>query len=266
MRILAHVVLAIFPTLPLAAADERPGRAEASWSAVSTTYQPGKPLLTAFRLTADAGWHTYWDNPGEGGMPTTVELKLPDGWTAGEVGKPVPIRFRTGDLPGFGYEGETWFPVEIRPPAGAAGEVVLEAELAWLACGDDACVPGEATVRLPLAPGDPAPAADAERIRQAAKRVPVPAADVTLEMADENGKWLLTLRNPRPDLDPAACDVFPLSPGVVDPGAAIRFAKSGDGVWTAAAARSEYADKQTAELRLVLVPPGGPPLIVSTGG
>lgn len=240
--------------LPLAA-SERSGKAEASWLTASATYRPGTAVRTAIRLAADPGWHTYWDNPGEGGMPTSIELQLPDGWTAGPVGRPVPVRFRTGDLPGFGYEGEVLFPVEITPPAGSDKDVVLAAELSWLACSDDACVPGEARIELTLTAGEPAPTADAGRIEQAGRRVPVAAEDASLEMIADGKVWNFTLRGVPAGFDPVDCEVFPLTPEVVDPAAVIRFVKQGDGVWTASAPRSEYATEQPARFELVLVPP-----------
>ena len=33
--------------------------------------RPGDTLSVAVRLTLDAGWHTYWINPGDAGLPPT---------------------------------------------------------------------------------------------------------------------------------------------------------------------------------------------------
>ncbi|MCP5544451.1 MAG: hypothetical protein H7A49_11165 [Akkermansiaceae bacterium] len=238
-------------------AAERSGKAEASWLSAASHYQAGEPLRTAIRLAADSGWHTYWDNPGEGGMPTSITLHLPDGWKAGEIGRPAPVRFLTGDLPGFGYEGEVLFPVELTPPAGASGEMTAKAELSWLACSDDACIPGEATVELKLSPGKPGTTTDADRIGKAEKQVPETVEGVSLDVTADSHPLVLSVRSTRDGFDPAECSVFPLEFGVVDAGADLHFAKSGDGRWRAEVPASEYADAPPASLTLVFVPEDG---------
>ena len=232
------LLLAAAMVLP-ASAGVRSGKAEASWLVAASHYQAGKPLQTAIRLAADDGWHTYWDNPGEGGMATTIELKLPDGWKAGPVGKPVPVRFRTGELPGFGYEGEVLFPVELTPPAGASAALSARAVLSWLACSDGACVPGEAELELNVPQGPPNPTADAPRIAAAVRRVPVPAHDFRFEVARDGDSLLLSLRGTRRDFDPATCEAFPLEAGVVDAGTRIRFTQLEDGHWSSKVPPSE---------------------------
>lgn len=251
-----QAALAAVIAVPVSAA-ERSGKAEASWLAATSHYQAGETLRTAIRLAADPGWHTYWDNPGEGGVPTSITLHLPDGWKAGAIGRPAPERFLTGDLPGFGYEGEVLFPVELTPPAGASGGLLAKAELSWLACSDDACVPGEATVELRLPHGKPGTAADAERIEKAVKRVPETVEGVSLDVTADSNTLVLSLRSTREGFDPTACSVFPIEPGVVDPHAEIRFAIAGEGFWRAEVPASEYAARPPASLTLVLVPETG---------
>ena len=69
------------------------GHASAELLVSSSTFQPAKPLQAAIRLKVDPGWHTYWINPGEGGMKLGAEWKLPEGWSAGPLNWPVPIRW-----------------------------------------------------------------------------------------------------------------------------------------------------------------------------
>ena len=123
----ALVSLVIFNSVALAGV--RSGKAEAEWRGVAAQYQAGKPLQTALRLVLDEGWHTYWENPGEGGMKISVTWKLPPGWVAGELEHPIPQHFAAGGLAGFGKNGKnrvsvqilTEFPQESRcDPNGAA--------------------------------------------------------------------------------------------------------------------------------------------------
>ena len=40
---------------------------------------PGQTLTLGLLLEHDPHWHTYWRNPGDSGLPTRIELDLPDG-------------------------------------------------------------------------------------------------------------------------------------------------------------------------------------------
>ena len=50
-----------------------------------TALVPGKPITVALRLKMADGWHTYWRNPGDSGLPTTITWKLPDGVGVGAI-------------------------------------------------------------------------------------------------------------------------------------------------------------------------------------
>ena len=78
------VALASQPRWSRVAAASRMPRApvktehvEAELVAERSALVPGEPLTVALRLTMDRGWHTYWRNPGDSGLPTTLEWKLP---------------------------------------------------------------------------------------------------------------------------------------------------------------------------------------------
>lgn len=93
--------------------------ATAEWIPESNKVAPGELFRTVVRMKVNEGWHTYWENPGEGGLPIAVKAELPEGWTLGKIQFPAPIAFTTGQLHGFGYEGEVLFPLTITPPAGS---------------------------------------------------------------------------------------------------------------------------------------------------
>jgi thiol:disulfide interchange protein DsbD len=59
------------------------------------------------------GWHTYWQNPGDSGLPTTIEWKLPAGVTAGPIQWPAPHALPAGPLVNYGYEGEVYLPTTL---------------------------------------------------------------------------------------------------------------------------------------------------------
>jgi thiol:disulfide interchange protein DsbD len=131
---------------------------KASLIAATKGFQPGQVLTVALRLDQEAGWHTYWRDPGDAGLATAVQWSLPAGVTAGPLLWPKPVVFKDpGGLIGYGYRKRAVLPVEIRIPADYASErLVLKAQANWLVC-KDVCIPGDAGVSLVLARLTPNP-------------------------------------------------------------------------------------------------------------
>ncbi|MCU0797018.1 MAG: hypothetical protein MUF31_13920 [Akkermansiaceae bacterium] len=234
----------------LCLAGERSGKAEVDLISSASAYQAGHPLMVGVRMKIDPGWHTYWTNPGEGGMPISVKWKLPEGWEAGPVLHPVPISFKTGDLPGYGYEGQVILPVFLTPGPEGGGKVSLAAEVAWLTCDDSACVPGDATLSLDLDAGAGEPTPEAVEIEAALDRVPQPMDGASLVVKEEAGKLLLTARLPA-ELDASGASWMPATPSVVDLAEPIQAVRDGDS-WTATVKKHEYASGPATALELVL--------------
>ncbi|NDB96500.1 MAG: thiol:disulfide interchange protein, partial [Verrucomicrobia bacterium] len=38
--------------------------------------EPGKPMTLGLRFRPVPGWHIYWENPGDSGLPPSVTWKL----------------------------------------------------------------------------------------------------------------------------------------------------------------------------------------------
>ncbi len=147
--------------------------------AENATIAPGAKAWVAVHLGIKSGWHVYWRNPGDSGLPTTIEWDLPAGFTAGAIEWPVPERFVTGALVNYGYSGAT----DLLVPISAASAfdpwtpVQLRATVTWLACAE-ICIPGESKLALRLPAGGSAPAADpasAPLFAAARQRQPLPA-------------------------------------------------------------------------------------------
>lgn len=121
---------------------------------------PGQSAQLGLRLRHAPHWHTYWVNPGDSGLPTTLTWTLPPGFRAQDIAWPVPKRFDVGGLYNFGYDGETLLPVMLEVPAdaraGTTAHVAVEAK--WLVCRE-ACIPGKASlaIDLPIAAEPPKP-------------------------------------------------------------------------------------------------------------
>ena len=96
---------------------------------------PGQPLWLGLKLQHAPHWHTYWKNPGDSGLPTTLQWTLPAGVQAADIQWPTPQKLPIGPLMNYGYEGTLLLPVAVTVPAGFKAEtldVTLRAE--WLVC------------------------------------------------------------------------------------------------------------------------------------
>ena len=131
-------------------------------TADTTAVVANTPFVVAVHFRVDAGWHVYWTNPGDSGLPTTVKLDLPPGFAAGAVKYPVPaVLPQPGGLVNYGYEREATLLVLVTPPATLPrGPVKLTATADWLVC-QERCLIGHASLPLELPTADAAQPADA---------------------------------------------------------------------------------------------------------
>ena len=239
------------------------GRAQVEWVAKTAGYNPGEPVVTALKMTLDDGWHTYWINPGEAGMPLSMNLTLPDGWSADPVEYPLPVRFMTGDLHDFGYEGTVLFPITLHPPADASGDVEIKGSFDWLTCDDSACVPGDATLTLALASGNDTPTDAAEEIAESLKKIPTAAPENWTMSVSESDDSLLLKIDIHPSLYPPELDFFPLTINVVHPGADYDW-KPAKGPWVTRVPKSSFAPDQLEQFELVIHSPSLPSPVILT--
>jgi thiol:disulfide interchange protein DsbD len=210
--------LALSLVLPSSLVAQTPPRRHTTASLLSETdaVQPGRPLTVGIRLRMESGWHTYWRNPGDSGLPTRAKWELPAGFAAGEIRWPYPVRFGTGPLVSYGYAGEVLLPVEIRVPAAVAErEVRIAARVDWLEC-KEACLPGRADVSLTLpvrarAGAGPHAALFAEARRRLPKRDPAWA----FSASSAPGSLRLEVRPPRGTVLSEAY-FYPAAPRLLD--------------------------------------------------
>jgi len=97
--------------------------------------KPGQKFSVGLLLVIDKGWHTYWKNPGDSGLPTKIEWDLPDGFVPGDIQWPYPQRFELPELVNFGYEGEVFLITEIVAPKTlvSGSRVKVATSVDWLA-------------------------------------------------------------------------------------------------------------------------------------
>lgn len=195
--------------------------------------QPGSTLTVGLRMKHQPKWHTYWINPGDAGLTTTIEWSLPPGAEAGDIQWPTPIKFgqETG-IVGYGYERQTLLMTDITVPADFAGDTLeITARVDYLACAD-VCIPGSATLSLSVPVVDAPPDRVAEHAAlfdQARADLPQDADEDFATAHRDAGKIILAARLPADDsqADPAA-EFFPAELGAIADLAAQHPTRHGD--------------------------------------
>jgi len=112
---------------------------------------PGKALWLGLKIEHQPNWHTYWKNPGDSGLPTTLTWSLPEGVIAGDISWPTPKRLPIGPLMNYGYKDTLLLPVAVTVPANFTGDSLdIELRADWLVC-KDVCIPesGNFVLKLP---------------------------------------------------------------------------------------------------------------------
>lgn len=162
--------------------------------------QPGQSFCVALRLEMDEHWHTYWKNPGDSGLPTSIEWHLPEGFVAGDIQWPYPKMFDMPQIVNFGYDGEVFLLTEIKAPAMLkSGSVVkLLASVDWLVC-KESCIPGHADLMIDLPVKNKDPEIDmhwAEQFTKTRKNLPKALADWKINASSQENKIIILVIPP----------------------------------------------------------------------
>jgi thiol:disulfide interchange protein len=175
-RVVLAALIALFAAPAAAQIDSAP-KVQARLVAEAGEVAPGGSVSIALEEDIRPGWHTYWSNPGEAGLPTTIDWTLTAGWKAGAIQWPYPKRLPVGPLMNYGYEGKVWLLQKLTAPVDAKpGTIVtLKAHAGWLVC-QEVCIPEDQTLSLDMAVSA-APIAPYATIEEqfAAARAKIPA-------------------------------------------------------------------------------------------
>ncbi len=149
----SRLLIWVLCLLPLVAAQAgvRTEQAVASLLSERSALVAGETAWLGLRIQHDPHWHTYWVNPGDSGLATRLEWRLPEGFSAGEVLWPRPQRLSAGPLTNFGYEGDLLLPVPVQVPAGLTpgAQVTIGLRADWLIC-EEICIPDGADLEITL--------------------------------------------------------------------------------------------------------------------
>jgi thiol:disulfide interchange protein DsbD len=215
----------------------------------------GKTVWLGLLLDHAPKWHTYWKNPGDSGLPTELQWTLPAGVTAGTIQWPTPTKFPLGTLANYGYGERVLLPVPLTVGKGFEGtHIDVSLYASWLACRTE-CIPeeGKFTVRVPV---NTATTQHRQAFEEAwalqPVELPVKGKSVTVS---SRGLRLALGQLPR-EWRGQTLEVFPETPGVIEPGAP--WSQSWDGnAWSADVPLSPQRSEAPANMAWVIAPASG---------
>jgi len=135
---------------------------KASMQAEDNHLKSGQPFWVSINLVLDDDWHVYWKNPGDTGMPVSVEWDLPPGFKVDALEWPYPLQFSIDSFIGFGYEKDVHLLARITPPDHllSGQSFPFKATVKYLACSDSACLPGEDVIHTSMVSSEGEPRAN----------------------------------------------------------------------------------------------------------
>ena len=115
------------------------------------------------------GWKTYWRDPGDAGVPPTLDVSANPNIVSAELDFPAPQRHDEGDFQWAGYDYPVALPVTftLKDPAGPA---TIDADV-FLGVCETICVPVQAKLALDPA-SDPDNPDDAAAVAAAFSNIP----------------------------------------------------------------------------------------------
>ena len=174
------------------------------------------------------GWHGYWKNPGDSGIETQIAWDLPQGLSAGPIQYPVPGRLIVGGLMNYVYEDDYAQLIELKVPESLAPgtKLPVRAQVDYLACTEEVCVPETANVAVDLEAGSAPSQTNRAMFDRFRQMLPKPlGSEARFELAGSRFRLAIPL--------PAGLELrepyfYPLTDGALSYAAAQSLSRAGD--------------------------------------
>jgi DsbC/DsbD-like thiol-disulfide interchange protein len=212
---------------------------------------PALSVGILFKL--DPGWHIYWQNAGDSGVPPHLDWLLPPGFTAGPIRWPQPTRLGEKTITDYGYENQvlliTMLQRHLEHPAGPPPQTgAINATVKYVVCRE-ICIPATAHLNLNVADaiGNPA---NADLFRQTRAQTPKLApAEWDPVAASQKDTFILSVKTKMPV---KSATFFPFEPNQIENSAPQLFADAPEG-FRITLRKSDQLMKPPFELRGVIV-------------
>lgn len=108
-----------------------------------------QPFYLLIKLNIKDGWHTYWRNPGDSGMPTDIQFETQDNIKISDIiWTELPQRFPFDDMVNFGYDKVQNLIVKVEPNNNNK-DITIKANVFWLVCKTE-CIPQDTSVTITI--------------------------------------------------------------------------------------------------------------------
>lgn len=168
-------------------------------------------------LSPEPGWHVYWKNPGDSGLPPKFSWKHSGLLTLEAPLWPAPSKIEVGSLVNYGHD-ETLisFPAKVSPTA-KDGQLEVTVKATWLVCKDE-CLPGSATMTLPLSVSgseSPEPSTHVDTFAKYISLSPSPLERVALAIEEREDHVILSVLPLDQQKLPREALFFPEDQGII---------------------------------------------------
>ena len=198
-------------------------------AADTVTPKAGDTVTLALTHRPQAGWHGYWENPGDAGFAAKADWTVPAGVTVSAPRYPVPGRLIVADLMNYVFEHDYSLLYTLKIPAGlAAGtKLPVSVKLNYLVCSPEVCVPEAKSLAIDLTIGDGSISPES-RTRFDAWQMALPKAlDARATYQATGGALRIAVPYPA-GASMADAYFYPLTKGAVDYAAPQTVARDGD--------------------------------------
>lgn len=164
------------------------------------TIRAGETFTLGVRLTIRKGWHVYWENAGDSGIPTTLEVHAPEGFEIGGLHFPVPEKqVLEGDIVSYIHKDEVVILADVKvpakltaaSPASPISKVKFDVDANWLVC-TEYCLAGSGKAEIEISAGETSKPTNEKLFADARGKLPRAwkelAEDFTTERKLEDGE------------------------------------------------------------------------------
>lgn len=169
----------------------------------SFSLEKNRTILIGVFIELDIDWHIYWRNPGDSGMPTSIDFDLHDGVTITDIKWPEPKAFEYDGLVSYGYEKQVLLLADLSVSESfKLSSLKITANLKSLICRD-VCIPFNTTVSTEIDLKNTFKSANRISELFSETRNKLPEVNHNITLAVELNDDFITLQIHNPEINPA---------------------------------------------------------------
>ena len=182
----------------------------------------GETIEIATEIRLYPKWHVYWRNPGDSGLPVSIQWDGPEGFKFSDIKWPTPDKISYEILANYGYYTTVSLLQDLEIPKDYDGSpVTFNATVDMLVC-NDICIPESSEISIDLNPYDEQETKNEDYFESAHTPLPIPLKGTYSFQETNTSVKNLTVTLTPSDQDKlvlfqgANLDFFPYAMGVIN--------------------------------------------------